>query len=188
MFWETWTLWLLLHDVGSDSGGHSLQFENSVRVSHAESVCMNIFVGANSLNSVTCHPSMRVPSLARVFDGESGGVSGMICRGGEGQRSSGWGTARVDALLHDETRSVLACRVPRIQGFSKYLDYSCARWSTSPNPRPERRPELWEEQKWSRRSTLCKVRQVAGESLLFLSSCQEECMSRRGPVATKAST
>ena len=59
----------------NDVGGHPLEFENSVCVRLAEPVCMNSF-GGNSLNSVTCHPSMLAPSLARVIDGKSDGLVG----------------------------------------------------------------------------------------------------------------
>ena len=133
----------------------------------AESVCMNSFVGVNSLNSGTCHPSMHAPSLARVFDGESGRVSGMDCREGVGGGSRGRDTARSDALLHDVIHFVPVRGNPRVQRLHEYHDCSCARWSASSNSRPERGPELWGGTKWSRRGTLCKVRQDAGETLAF---------------------
>ena len=56
-------------------GGYSIEFENSVYTRPAESNCMKRFVGVNSFNSLICHPFMHAPSLARVFDGKSGGVS-----------------------------------------------------------------------------------------------------------------
>ena len=57
-----------------------LEFKNSLLAASAESgYALNCL---NSLNSLMCHPSMHAPSLARVFDGKNGGVSGMV--GGEG--------------------------------------------------------------------------------------------------------
>ena len=76
MFWATWTLLGLVHDVERMmSGGHSLEFENSVYVRLAEQVSVNNFDG-NSVNSVTCHPSMHAPPLARVLDGSVMGLVG----------------------------------------------------------------------------------------------------------------
>ena len=94
--------------------GHPLQFENSVYARPAESICMNRFAGVNSLHSVTCHPSMHAPSLARVFGGESGRVSGMDCREGVGAGSRGRDIARLDALVHDVIHFVPASGNPRI--------------------------------------------------------------------------
>ena len=99
----------------NDVRGDSSQFENSVHVRLAEPGCMNSFDG-NSLNSLTCHPSMRAPSLARVFDGESGRVSRMFCRQGVGRGLRGRDTARLDASLHDVIRSVPACCYPEFKG------------------------------------------------------------------------
>ena len=60
------------------------------------------------------HPSMHAPSLARVFDGESGRVSGMFRRqgGGRGPRER----ETQDVSSHDVIRSVPACYSPRIHG------------------------------------------------------------------------
>ena len=140
---------------------HLLEFKNSLLAASAESVyALNCL---NSLNSLICHPSMHSPSLARVFDVKNGGVSGMVSGEGVGRGSRGRDTARLDALLHDVIRSVPACGNPRIQGLLEYYDWSYARWSTSSNSRLERRPELRGGTKWSRRGSLCKVRQDAGE-------------------------
>ena len=40
--------------------GFSTEFENSVHTRLAELNCMKRFVGVNSINSLICHPSMRL--------------------------------------------------------------------------------------------------------------------------------
>ena len=150
----------------NDVGGHSLEFENSVYVRLAEPVCMSSLDG-NLLNSVTCHPSMHAPSLARVIDGKSGGFGGMVSGEGSGRGLRGGETARLDVLLHDVFRPVPACSCLRIQGLPEFYDCSCARESTCSNSRPVRGPEPQGETKWSRRGSLCKVRQDVGEKFAF---------------------
>ena len=118
----------------------------------------------NSRNSLICHPSMHASSFARVFDGKSGGVSGMVCGEGVGRGLRGRDTARLDVSLHNAIRLVPACGNPRIRGIPEYFDCSHARWSTSSNSRPERGPELREGTKWS---SLCKARQDFGKKLAF---------------------
>ena len=49
---------------------------------------MNSFDG-KSLNSVTCHPSMHAPSLARVIDGKSVGI-GRVGRELRGEDTARW--------------------------------------------------------------------------------------------------
>ena len=73
----------------------------------------------------------------------------------------------MDALLHDVIHSFPARGNPRIQWLPEYHDCSYVWWSTSSNSRPERGPELRGGTKWSRRGSLCKVRQDAGEKLAF---------------------
>ena len=162
MLWGTWTLLLLLHDVGRTVV--TIICSNSRircwRPLLSRGIALNCL---NSLNSLICHPSMHAPSLARVFDGKNGGVSGMVSGEGVGGGSRGRDTARLDALLHDVIRSVPACGNPRIQGLPEYYDCSYARWSTSSNSRLERGSELRGGTKWFRRGSLCKVRQDAGE-------------------------
>ena len=51
----------------------------------AESNSMKRLVGVNSFNSLICRPSMHAPSLARVIDGKSADVSGMVCGEGVGR-------------------------------------------------------------------------------------------------------
>ena len=53
----------------------------------------------NSRNSFIGHPSMHAPSLARVFDGESGRVSGMFRREGDGGRVKGEGHCTVGCFV-----------------------------------------------------------------------------------------
>ena len=81
-------------------GGYSMEFEKSVYTRPAESSCMKRFVGVNSFNSLICHPSMHAPSLARVFDGKSGGVSGMVCCEGVGGRVKREGHCTFGGTLH----------------------------------------------------------------------------------------
>ena len=103
---------------------------------------------------------MHAPSLARVIDGNSVGVGGMVSGEAVGRGLRGRDTARLDVSLHDVIRSVPACCYPRIQGLPEYYDCSYARWSTSSNSRPVRGPEPRERgTKWMRRGSLCKVRQ-----------------------------
>ena len=60
--------------------------------------------------------------------------------------------------------------------------------STSSNSRPVRGPEPRGEQS-GRGGVLCaRSGRMLGKSLLFPSSCQKRCMSRRGPVGVRAST
>ena len=140
---------------------HLLEFKNSLLA--ASAVSAHALNCLNSLNSLICHPSMHAPSLARVFDGKNGGVSGMVSGEGVGRGSRGRDTARLDALLHDVIRSVPACGNMTVHVLVEHL----------PNSRPERGPELREGTKWSRRGWF---------------SVQEGCMSRRGPVVARAST
>ena len=86
---------------------------------------------------------------------------------GVGSLLQGCGTARLDVSLHDVIRPFRACGNSRIHGLPEYYDCSYAQRSTSSNSRPERGPEPREGTKWSRRGSLCKVRQDVGEKLAF---------------------
>ena len=92
----------------------------------------------------------------------------MVSGEGVGQGLRERDTARLDASFYNVIRSVPA----RIQGLPEFYDCSYARWSTSCNSRLERGPELRGETKWSRRGSLCEVRQDAGEKLAFSQQLQ----------------
>ena len=79
----------------------------------------------------------------------------------------GCGTARLDGLLHGVIRPFPACGDSRMHGLPEYYHCSYAQRSNSSNSRPERGPELRRRTKWSRRGSLCKVRQDAEEKLAF---------------------
>ena len=93
----------------------------------------------------------------------------MVSGEGIGRELRGRDTARLDVSLHGIIRSVPACCYPRSQGLPEYHDCSYARWSTFSNSRPVRGPEPRGRggTKWSRRGSLCKVRQDVGENLAF---------------------
>ena len=110
MLWETWSL--LVHVEENNFDDHVVEFKNLLLAASAESGYVLHLL--NSRNSLICHPSMYAPSLARVIDWKSGGVSGMVCGEGVGRGLRGRDTARLDASLHDVIRSVPACGDPRI--------------------------------------------------------------------------
>ena len=118
---------------------HVVEFRNLLLAASAESGV--VLHRLKSRNSVICHPSMHAPSLARVFDGESGRVSRMVCRQGGGRGSRERDTARLDVSSHDVIRSVLACYSPRIHGLPEYYDCSYAWVNTSSNSRLVLGPE-----------------------------------------------
>ena len=86
---------------------------------------------------------------------------------GFGSLLQGCGTARLDGLLHDVIRPFPACSNSRIHGLPEHYDCSGAQRSTSSNSRPERGPGPRVGTKWTRRGSLCKVRQDVGEKLAF---------------------
>ena len=115
----------------------------------------------NSLNSLSCHPSMHAPSLASVTCVESIGVVGVgkFCHGDTGVAR--WlGTARVDGLLHDVIHSVSACPNSRIRGHTECHGSSCGQLCSSPNSACGAWPGL-------RGETKGDVRHCAGEKLAF---------------------
>ena len=136
---------------------HVVEFRNLLLAASAESG----FV----LHRLNSRNSFIGPSLARVFDGESGRVSRMFCRQGGGRGLWERDTARLDVLSHDVIRSVPTCFSPRIHGLPEYYDCSYAWESTSSNSRLV--PEPWGGTKWSRRGSLRKVRQDVGKKLAF---------------------
>ena len=144
---------------------HVVEFRNLLLAASAESGF--VLHRLNSRNSFIVHLSMHAPSLARVFDGESGRVSRMFCRQGFGRGSRERDTARLDVSSHDVIRSVPACYSPRIHGLPQYYDCSYAWDSTSSNSRLVRGPEPRGGTKWSRRGSLRKVRQDVGKKLAF---------------------
>ena len=116
--------------------GHSLEFENSVCVSPAESVCMN-----------SCILMGRVEGLVGWF----------VVRV--------WVKGRAGGALHVWMRCCM-------MKFTLFLHVAFQEFKGFPSnmtagvlggaPLPIHvRPELREGTKWSRRDTLCKVRQVA---------------------------
>ena len=96
-----------------DFDGHVVEFENLQLAALAE---LGYLHRLNSRNSLIWHPSMHVPSLARVIDGTGGAVCGTVSGEGVGSVLRGWNTARLDVSLHDVIHSVPACGNPGIQG------------------------------------------------------------------------
>ena len=88
----SWTLLLLLHDVGENNcNGHLLEFKNSLLAAESGYSLHRL----NSLTSLICHPSMHAPSLTSEMCVESVGVVGVrFCHGDTGV-SRLLGTARV---------------------------------------------------------------------------------------------
>ena len=122
---------------------------------------------------------MHAPSLARVIDGNSGGL---------GRRLRGRDTARLDASLHDVIRSVPGCCYPRIQGLPEYMTVHMLGGAPLPIHVQCVGLNLGRETKWFKRGSPCKVRQDVGKNLLFLGGFQKSCMSRRWPVGARSST
>ena len=145
---------------------HLLEFKNSLLAAKSGYKLHRL----NSLNSLTCHPSMHAPSLASGLFVESGGVVG-VGRFGEGDTGvARWlGTARVDGSLHAGIQSVSACPNTRIRGLTECHGSSCGQLGSSPNSRVVRGPGL-------RGGTKGRYGRVLGKSLLLLSNCQAGCM------------
>ena len=87
----------------NNCNGHLLEFKNSLLAAESGYSLHRL----NSLNSLTCHPSMHAPSLASWLFVDSVGVVG-LGRFGEGDTGvARWlGTARVDGSLHAGSQSV----------------------------------------------------------------------------------
>ena len=166
-----------------DLGGHVVEFENLQPAALLNlGICIVLIQGIR-----ICHPSMHAPSLARVIDGTSGRVCGTGSGEGIGSVLRGWDTARLDVSLHDVIRPVPACCFPRTQGLPEFHNCSYARESTSSNSRWCVGLNLGEKQS-CRGGVLCaRSGGMFGKSLLFLSSCQKGCMSRRTPVGVRTS-
>ena len=154
----SWTLLLLLHDVGENNcNGHLLEFKNSVLAAESGYSLHRL----NSLNSLICYPSMQAPSLTSEVCVESVGVVGVreLCHGDTGV-SRLLGIARVDGLLHDVIRSVSARSNSLIRGHTECHGCSCGQIGSSLNSRVVRGPGL-------RGGTKGQVRQSAREKLAF---------------------
>ena len=139
------------------------------------------FAGVNSFDSVICRPSVHAPSLARVFDGKSGWVSGMVCCEGVGRGLRGRDTARSGALQHPacnpRSQGLPVMTVQMFGGPSLLVHVRCVGLNLGGGN------EVVEEGFSVQGKAGC-WRQVC----FFLSSCQEGCTSRRGPVVARAST
>ena len=140
----------------NNCNGHLLEFKNTLLVAESGYSLHRL----NSLNSLNCHPSMHVPSLASDMCVESDGVvgGGRLCHGGNWV-SRLLGTARVDGL-HDVIRCVPACSNSSIRGHTECHGSSCSQIGSSPNSRVVRGPGL-------RGGTKVQVRQGAGERPAF---------------------
>ena len=124
-------------------------------------------MGRRLLQSLVIHPC-NAPSLARVIDGKSDGIGGMVRGERVGRELRGEDTARLDVSSHDVIRSVPACCLPTQNSrASRVLWLFFARGSTSSNSRLVLGPEPRCGTKWSRRGSLRKVRQDVGKKFAF---------------------